>query len=59
MIALAYSDAILYPTEMKCPTKKEKIEYKGHITVFEKNNFCQNDQNSISECMAFKKLSLA
>ena len=36
MIALAYSDAILYPTEMKCPTKKEKIEYKGHITVFEK-----------------------
>ena len=36
MIALAYSDAILYPTEMKCPTKKEKIEYNGHITVFEK-----------------------
>ena len=41
MIALAYSDAILYPTEMKCPTKKEKIEYKGHITVFEKTIFAK------------------
>ena len=41
MIALAYSDAILYPTEMKCPTKKEKIEYKSHITVFEKTIYAK------------------